>query len=196
MTRLKKVVLKPIDDVTKSEGYYQLLDVLEMHVQHGIISEKLYLNFKAIIRDYKYIATYMKALDKNLQGIDSIADYNKRQSDFRASHDWDLQPDWNVRNLIEFAELSDPIKIIKSVVRNAMEREGKICDFRDTARPETKFGFCENDNHEGENSKQTLYLTLYVDEDTAKYDDNSTVYICKECMDNLENDCEVSCDMG
>src|SRR3990167_5067573 len=195
----------------REESYYKILNFLREQADQKKINELDFKVFKEIIRDNKYVSTYLRAMKLHMDNYDVRSVLNS----FYGSN-------YEV----------DPIKIMNNLINNALEREGKICDFRDSVNPDSITGRCQSGNHyelvgddvelsDDEQKKfdkindedgyesacqafddkfnpvQTLYLTLYSDDDTHKFNDYSTEYVCEKCRDDAveNNDCEVSCDM-
>jgi len=178
----------------KDEKYYDVLKFLEKAVEQKKLPKSTVLTFKEMIRDNKYVSTYLRSLKKNLESIDDFPAYQKRNQTWHKGYVSEQFVHPNITSIFGYNEI-DPIKIIKRVVFDGLAREGKICDFKDTVNPPTKFGYCQGEYHEEDNPKQELFLTLYCDDDTSKFDDNLAEYVCKDCIDSCEVDCEVSCDM-
>jgi hypothetical protein len=204
----------------KQESYYQILDFLDYQNKTGNVSDKALRDFKEVIRNNKYVSTYIRALKNNFDEIEvkTYDDYIRLEDKAKASKNiWSDRPPWILRNLIEYNNITDPIVVIRNLIKVALEREGKICDFRDSVHSNKIFGVCQSENHlelaidndratfnedteeyEMSNEIEELELTLYSDDDTAKYNDHSTCYICKMCMEDLQENgdsAEVSCDL-
>ncbi len=199
MSEQKTKKAKTQDEI-KDEKYYDVLKFLEKAVDQKKLPKSTVLTFKEMIRDNKYVATYIRALKKSLESINDFPDYQKHSQKWQRGFDATDFIHPNVTSIFWLNEI-DPIKVIKKTISDALAREGKICDFKDSVNPPTKFGFCESEYHnesvdeDDVRIKEELFLTLYCDDDTSKFDDNMTEYICKKCIDNCEVDCEVSCDM-
>jgi len=183
----------------KDDKYYDVLKFLEKAVEDKKLPKATVLTFKEMIRDNKYVATYLRSLKKNLESIDDYPQYQQKKIQWNRHDDSKDFVHPNIDSIFWLNEI-DPIKIIKKLVTDGLNREGKICDFKDSVNPQTKFGYCQSEYHnEGENDesniKEELFLTLYCDDDTSKFDDYMPEYICQKCVDNCESDCEVSCDM-
>jgi len=178
----------------KDDKYYDVLKFLERAVEDKKLPKATVLTFKEMIRDNKYVATYLRSLKKNLESIDDYPQYQQKKIQWNRHDDSKDFVHPNIDSIFWLNEI-DPIKIIKKLVTDGLNREGKICDFKDTVNPPTKFGYCQGEYHEDDNPKQELFLTLYCDDDTSKFDDNLAEYVCKDCIDASEVDCEVSCDM-
>jgi hypothetical protein len=200
----------------KEDNYYDILSFLETSANSGSISKDKLKDFKKIIRDNKYVATYIISLKPNL---DEIKDFNTLKTKLTSIDDkWDVNP--NIRSLFTWnpTENPDAIKILSNLVEHAIARKGKICDFRDSVYPQTIMGVCQGDDHaelyldaglpttgQDEDEEpiipemiEKLEMTLCQDEDTSKFDDHSPTYICKRCMEDLQENregSEVSCDM-
>lgn len=199
MSKQETKKLKTQDDI-KNEKYYDVLKFLDKAVEQKKLSESTLLTFKEMIRDNKYISTYLRSLKKNLESINDFPAYKEQSESCREDFAFKKFIHPNVTSIFWLNEI-DPIKIIKKVVSDGLAREGKICDFKDTVNPSTKFGCCEGEYHSENDEddvriKEKLFLTLYCDDDTNKFDDNMAEYVCQKCIDSSEVDCEVSCDMG
>src|SRR3990167_1925743 len=220
----------------REESYYKILNFLREQADQKKINELDFKVFKKIIRDNKYVSTYLRAMKLHMDNLTSIDDFIRMMDKHKDSKDWDYLVNYDVRSVLNSFYGSnyevDPIKIMNNLINNALEREGKICDFRDSVNPDSITGRCQSGNHyelvgddvelsDDEQKKfdkindedgyesacqafddkfnpvQTLYLTLYSDDDTHKFNDYSTEYVCEKCRDDAveNNDCEVSCDM-
>ena len=189
---------KTQDDI-KNEKYYDVLKFLDKAVEQKKLSKSTLLTFKRMIRDNKYVSVYIRSLKKSLESIDDYPAYQKRQETWQKEYVSDQFIHPNVTSIFWLSEI-DPIKVIKKTVFDALAREGKICTFKDSVNQPTKFDYCQSEYHNEDNNddvreKEELFLTLYCDDDTSKFDDNLAEYVCKTCIDNSEVDCEVSCDM-
>lgn len=223
--------------IDKDAVYYDVLAFLEDKVKQKEIDKEKVKIFKEKIRDNKYVSTYIRALKEKIKDINNIDDFIRLSDKEKQDKTWPHEyVDYEIKNIMDAIFGSnyevDPIKVIHHLINYAMEREGKICDFRDSVNPDKIMGRCQYENHyenaeddvelteeeqvrfdeinekEGWmeacfafedkfNPIQELTLTLYSDEDTHKFDDGSTEYVCAKCMEELQenNDCEVSCDM-
>jgi len=223
-------------ELTKDEKYWKVLEFLDKKVIEKELDEKLLVNFKEIIRDNKYVSTYIRALKLKMTDLKSFDDFIRKMDKHEISKQFEDVVDYQIRDILDSTwsvkQGIDPIVVIHNILENAMRREGKICDFRDTANPDKKFGRCQSDRHnelveddisltdeeqkifnkinekdgyeyacdkfiDKFNPKQELHLTLYSDDDTSKYNDDSAEYVCQKCVDdaNENAECEVSCDM-
>ena len=183
----------------KDEKYYDVLKFLENAVEDKKLLKSTVLTFKEIIRDNKYVSTYIRAMKKSLESINDFPDYQTHSRKWQKGFDANDFIHPNVTSIFWLNEI-DPIKVIKKTISDALAREGKICDFKDSVNPPTKFGYCQCEYHNEDEDddvriKEELFLTLYCDDDTSKFDDNLPEYICQKCIDNCQVDCEVSCDM-
>ena len=184
----------------KDDKYYDVLKFLDKAVESKKLPKSTLLTFKEMIRDNKYVSVYIRSLKKSLESIDDYPAYFKRQETWHKDYVSEQFIHPNVTSIFWLNEI-DPIKVIKKTVMDALAREGKVCVFDDSVNPQTKFGFCQCEYHNEDPDdddvriKEELFLTLYCDDDTSKFDDNLPEYICKKCIDNCEVDCEVSCDM-
>jgi len=182
----------------KDDKYYDVLKFLDKAVEEKKLPKSTLLTFKEMIRDNKYVSVYIRSLKKSLESINDYPAYHQQSESWRKGFTSEKFIHPNVTSIFWLNEI-DPIKVIKKTVMDALAREGKVCVFDDSVNPQTKFGFCQseyhNDNEDAVSIKEELFLTLYCDDDTSKYDDNMPEYICKACIDNCEVDCEVSCDM-
>lgn len=223
------------DQELKNEKYWQVLEFLDKQVEEKKLAPELLLNFKTMIRDNKYVSTYIRALKLKMENINTLDDLANLQITQRDSKSFADKIPHEIQNIFEAWSFSaietDPVKAVNKLIKDALNREGKICDFRDSVLPETKIGRCESDNHyenvedsveltdeeqekfDAINEKdgwdsaciafddkynppnQTLRKTLYSDDDTAKFNDTHAEYICDTCYEDLDGDCEVSCDM-
>ena len=195
-------VKNKMSDEDKSESkndltYWEIINFLEQSVKEKKITDESVLIFKTMIRDNKYVSTYIRSLKNHFDKFESFEDYKKEMELMKNDREWKHYIHTNVRSLFGYFELqSDPIKVIKQLISDALEREGKICDFRDSINPQEKFGQCQSEYHEGDRIEEKIFLTLYPDNETSKFIDDSGEYICQTCLDNLDgSDCEVSCDM-
>lgn len=197
MSEQKTKQPKSQDDI-KNDKYYDVLKFLDKAVEQKKLPKSTLVTFKEMIRDNKYVSVYIRSLKKSLESIDDYPTYFKRSLSWKKGNFSEEFIHPNVTSIFWLNEI-DPIKVIKKTIMDALAREGKICDFKDSVNPPTKFGFCQSEYHnESEDAvsiKEELFLTLYCDDDTSKFDDNMSEYICKKCIDNCEVDCEVSCDM-
>jgi len=182
----------------KDDKYYDVLKFLDKAVEEKKLPKSTLLTFKEMIRDNKYVSVYIRSLKKSLESINDYPAYHQQSESWRKGFTSEKFIHPNVSSIFWLNEI-DPIKVIKKTVMDALAREGKVCVFDDSVNPQTKFGFCQseyhNDDEDAVSIKEELFLTLYCDDDTSKYDDNMPEYICKACIDNCEVDCEVSCDM-
>jgi len=153
-----------------------------------------------MIRDNKYVSVYLRSLKKNLESINDYPEYQQKKMHWNRHDDSKDFVHPNIDSIFWLNQI-DPIKVMKKLVADGLAREGKICDFKDSVNPDTKFGICQSEYHNDDPDdddvriKEELFLTLYCDDDTSKFDDNLAEYICQKCIDNSEVDCEVSCDM-
>jgi len=196
---MQKTIKPKTQDEIKDEKYYDVLKFLEKAVDDNKLPKSTVLTFKEIIRDNKYVSTYIKALKKSLESIVDFPDYQTHSRKWHKGYDVNHFIHPNVTSVFWLNEI-DPIKVIKKTISDALAREGKICDFKDSVNPPTKFGYCQSTYHNEDEDddvriKEELFLTLYCDDETSKFDDNLPEYICQKCIDNCEVDCEVSCDM-
>jgi len=199
MSEQKTKKTKTQDEI-KDEKYYDVLEFLEKSVDQKKLPKSTVLTFKEMIRDNKYVATYLRSLKKNLESINDYPQYQQKNSrKFSKAYDPNDFTHPNIDSIFWLNEI-DPIKIIKKLVSDGLNREGKICDFKDSVNPQSKFGYCQSEYHNEDEDgdvriKEELFLTLYCDDDTSKFDDNLPEYICNKCIENSDCDCEVSCDM-
>jgi len=190
---------KTQDDI-KNEKYYDVLKFLDKAVNQKKLPISTLLTFKEMIRDNKYVSVYIRSLKKSLESINDFPAYKEQSESWRKGFASEKFIHPNVTSIFWLNEI-DPIKVIKKTVSDALAREGKICKFEDSVNPQTKFGYCQSEYHNEDpdeddvREKEELFLTLYCDDDTSKYDDNMPEYVCQKCIDNSEVDCEVSCDM-
>jgi hypothetical protein len=138
-------------ELTKDEKYWQVLEFLDKKVIDKELDEKLLVNFKEMIRDNKYVSTYIRALKLKMVDYKSIDDFIKKMDKHEVSKSFEDVVDFQIRDVLDSTwsvkQGIDPIEVINNVIYHAMEREGKICDFRDTVNPSKKFGRCESDRH-------------------------------------------------
>ncbi len=197
MSEQKTKKPKSQDDI-KNDKYYDVLKFLDKAVEEKKLPKSTLVTFKEMIRDNKYVSVYIRSLKKSLESIDDYPAYFKRSLSWKKGEFSEKFIHPNVTNIFWLNEI-DPIKVIKKTITDALAREGKVCVFDDSVNPQTKFGFCQSEYHNEDDDavsiKEELFLTLYCDDDTSKFDDNMPEYICKKCIDNCEVDCEVSCDM-
>ncbi len=195
---MQKTIKPKTEAEIKDEKYYDVLKFLENAVEVKKFPKSTLLTFKEMIRDNKYVATYVRSLKKNLESINDYPEYQQKKIQWNRHDDSKDYVHPNIDSIFWLNEI-DPIKVIKKLVIDGLNREGKICDFKDSVNPQTKIGYCQSEYHnEDEDAvkiKEELYLTLYCDDDTSKFDDNLPEYICQKCIDNCESDCDVSCDM-
>lgn len=140
--------------MSKQDNYYKILSYLEERVKFDSdIGEEALKDFKATIRDNKYVSTYIRAFKEQMQGYDSIDDFIRgmdKMENNKKTFD-DVVP-YMIRDILNspfnYSSIqNDPIKLINDMIFNALEREGKICDFRDSVNSDKKFGRCQSDEH-------------------------------------------------
>lgn len=204
----------------EKEPYYKIIEFLDYQNSLGLISDSDLLEFKKTIRDNKYVATYIRSLKSHLhdETILKYSDYKfAMQKHDKSKNSIDLVP-WIIRNLFLYKtedELSDPVQVIRNLIQEALEREGAICDIRDSVQSQYKFGICENENHDElwreknytqndwnkwnelsdhkfpskempvPKTYEKLYITLYGKDEISKYDDSHAIYVCKMCVNDL-----------
>jgi len=197
-------------------NYYEILSILESKVNDGSLDKDKLKDFKRVIRDNKYVATYITSLKPNLE---ELKDFKTIKAKLTSTNDkWDVNPNLRVLFSWEPTDNPDAIELLTKLVDQAIARKGKICDFRDSIYPQKIMGVCQGEDHnelyidadlptQGENEDEEpivpeileeLEMILYSDDDTSKFDDRSPSYICKRCMDYLREygeSAEVSCDM-
>lgn len=135
----------------EKEPYYKILEFLNYENSLGHISDSDLLQFKTMIRDNKYVATYIRALKEKMGEIKTRDDLVKLQEIARNSKSFNSEIDSTIEHLFDAYSFStietDPIKLAIKLVNEALDRQGKICDFRDSVLPYTKIGRCENEEH-------------------------------------------------
>ena len=134
---------------TKEEQYYTVLQFLDEQTKRGNLNPEALTSFKETIRDNKYISTYIRSLKSKMEKINSIEDV--RRDIARSTRLFDSSVSYEVKSLLRsipnYTPNIDPVNIINDIIYNALDREGKICDFRDSIFPDTKIGRCEYGNH-------------------------------------------------
>jgi len=166
--------------MTSDENYYKILSYLDERVKiDSDIDEESLKEFKATIRDNKYVSTYIRAFKEQMQGYDSIDDFIKMMDKHDVTKSFDDVVPYMIRDILntpfDYSRMqNDPIKLLNEIISNALEREGKLCDFRDSVHPETKFGRCQNEEH-----------NEMVDDDLGAF---LTEDECKQFQDMAEND--------
>lgn len=210
---------KEVEEAKRQESYYTVLNFIESKVREGTLSSELVRDFKTICRDNKYVATYIRSLKPNLEEMKDFKTVSQKLNSDQSSEKWDVNP--NVRELFGWKpiEAPDSVQLLLKLVNDALEREGTICDFRDSIHPEKVMGYCASENHaevlqdadddrayydeKDEEWKvkevlEELEMTLYSQVEINKYNDSYPIYICKLCMKDLQENgdsAEVSCDM-
>ena len=135
-----------------NDPYYQVLEFLDTKQQANEIDADVLKSFKASIRDNKYVSTFIRALKNDLEGISNFDDFIRKMDKMQNNKKtWDDVVPYHVREALQstfsVTQGIDPVKTLHYVIDNAIEREGKICDFRDSVNPDTKIGSCQNDEH-------------------------------------------------
>lgn len=144
---------KKLTVVMKEENYYHALEFLDKAVKNKEIDNEVVLDFKTMIRDNKYVSTYIRSLKLKMEGFSSTNDFVKAMDKMETNKKtFDDVVEYEVRQLMDsiwdYKAGVDPIKVINDIVFNALEREGKICDFRDSVNPDKIFGRCQSDEHQ------------------------------------------------
>jgi len=135
----------------EKEPYYRILEFLDYQNSLGNIADSDLLEFKKTIRDNKYVSTYIRALKEKIQDIPNREELVKLQEKERTSKSFADRIDSIIEHLFDAYSFStietDPVKLAHKLISEALERQGKICDFRDSVQPTTKIGRCENEEH-------------------------------------------------
>lgn len=144
-----------MDKTEKDDAYYKVLEFLNSKVQSNELDEISLQTFKRIIRDNKYVSTYIRSLKQKMIPYKSIDDFIRamdKHADKVGKQSIEDIVDWEVRDLLKstwsYNPNVDPIEIINNIISNTLDREGKICDFRDSIHPNTKIGICESEDHQ------------------------------------------------
>lgn len=148
----------------KEDNYYRILEFLDKKVESNELLLDDVKSFKEVIRDNKYVSTYIRSLKKKMENYKSIDDFIKAMDKHEKSKNFKDVVEYEVRQILDsiwnYEPGKDPIKMIHYIIDSAIEREGKICDFKDSANPDKKFGRCENDEHYEVTADDSLeYLT-------------------------------------
>ena len=138
--------------MTSEENYYKILAYLDERVKFDSdIGAEALKDFKATIRDNKYVSTYIRSLKLKLEPYKKIDDFIKAMDKHTMTKTIDDVVEYEVRQMLdsiwEYHPGVDPMKIIHYIIDNAIEREGKICDFRDSIHPNKITGSCQGEDH-------------------------------------------------
>ena len=135
---------------TKEEQYYTVLQFLDEQAKKCSLNPEALTSFKETIRDNKYVSTYIRSLKVKMEKINSINDVISDIAKSPRLFDSNISDE--VKSLLQcipnYTPNIDPVNIINDIISNALYREGKICDFRDSIHPDTKIGRCEYVHHE------------------------------------------------
>jgi len=158
----------------KEDNYYKILAYLDERVKFDSdIGEDALKDFKSIIRDNKYVSTYIRSLKLKMENYNSIDDFIKAMDKHEQSNKMEDVVEYEVRQLMDsiwhYESGKDPIELIHHIINNAIEREGKICDFRDSVNPDKITGSCQSEEH---HEMVTDDITQYglTEEELAEYD--------------------------
>ena len=138
--------------MTSDENYYKVLDFLDTAVKNKQLDSEIVKSFKGAIRDNKYVSTYIRSLQKMMKNYNDVDDLIRAIDLDYNSKSFQTKLDYELENILDLGYGSktwtqDPIKIINTIIFSAMQREGKLCDFRDSVNPQTKIGRCEAEEH-------------------------------------------------
>lgn len=136
----------------KETNYYKILEFLDKKVESNELLLDDVKAFKEIIRDNKYVSTYIRSLKLKMEPYKTIDDFIRTMDKMESNKKtFDDVVEYEVRQILDsiwsYEPGKDPIKMIHYIITQAMEREGKICDFRDSVNPDKIFGRCQSDEH-------------------------------------------------
>jgi hypothetical protein len=186
----------------EEENYYHALDFLDKAVENKEIDSKVVLDFKTMIRDNKYVSTYIRSLRLKMDGFKSTDDFIKAMDKHTMTKGIEDVVEYEVRQLMDsiwdYKAGVDPIQVINDIIYNALEREGKICDFRDSVNPDKIFGRCQNDQHQ--EVIDDIPVIPFTEEEQKEYDrmcedeDGNEAY--HKFIDNFNPETELELTLG
>lgn len=150
-----------------------------------------------------YVMTYLQAVDKirrDTQVPDTSSDISKKYK-FKKDDYEKFSKAINQQYHLELSHLIDSPEKFEGamwLLYQALDRKDKFCDYDDTKLAKTMIGKCQYEDHDGKNpNNQNLELMLGYDEDSSKFTDDGSIYVCKTCADSINENADgnVSCDM-